>query len=201
MASDLLVDERIEDGARLASELVRSGFDVTAAFWIQTQDEGLWFLYLASSSLGYDGLANAYRKVYLSLARLKIESFALSQIKLLEPNNPIAADIVALRDRYPARIPTRVGSGRLSAIAAEEAYIYPRIDQALTRNEVMQAVATLMGRSGAISPSTVTLRDGSTILATPIGVQLSNNLLTVTLHEHATGGNRVVPADEITAIQ
>lgn len=201
MASDLLVDERIEDGARLASELVRNGFDVTAAFWIRTQEEGLWFLYLASSSVRHDGFANAYRNVYVTLARLKIESFALSQIKLLDPNNPIAADVMALRNRYPARIPTRVGSGRLGAIAVEEAYIYPRIDQALTRNEVIQAVTTLMGRTGIISPSTVTLRDGSTILAIPVGVQLSNNQVTVTLHEHATGHNRVVPADEIIAIQ
>lgn len=201
MASDLLVDERIDDGARLASELVRSGFVVTAAVWIQTQEERLWFLYLASSSVTDDGFANAYRTVYMTLARLNIESFELSQIKLLEPNSPIAADVMALRNRYPARISTRVGSGRLGAIAVEEAYIYPRIDQSLTRNEVIQAVTTLMGRTGTISPSTITLRDGSTILAIPIGVQLSNNQVIVTLHEHATGQNRFVPADEITAIQ
>ena len=203
MAPELLVDEHIEDGGRLATELVRSGFDVTAAFWIRTQEDGLRFLYLASSSVRRDGFANAYRNVYATLSRLGVQAIDLSQIKLVDGNNPLALEVVAVRDRYPARIPTRLGAGRLGGIAIEEAFIYPRVDRALTRGEVIQAVTTLMNRTGVIPPSSVTLRDGSTFLAIPVGVHVSQpgRDVTVTLHDHATGRNRDVSADEITFIQ
>lgn len=203
MAPELLVDDRIEDGARLTTELVRDGFDVSAAFWVCTQEEGLWFLYVASASVTRDSYANAYRTLYATLTRLDISAITLSNVKLVAPDNPIAVDAVALRDRHPVRIPTRVGAGRLGGVAIREAHIYPPIDRALSRREVLQAVTALMDRTGFVPPSAITLRDGSTFLAIPIGVQVSQagGDVTVTLREFATGRSRSVPADEITAIQ
>src|SRR5437588_5450 len=99
MAPELLVDERLEDGGRLTTELVRGGFDVRAAFWIRTQGEGLWFLYIASSSTR-QGLGNAYRTVYAAWSRLRIQSIAPSQIKVIDPDDRIAVEVIAIRDRY-----------------------------------------------------------------------------------------------------
>ena len=51
MDTELLVENRIDDGQRLLIELVRDGFDVSAAAWLKTSEEGLWFLYIGSKSV------------------------------------------------------------------------------------------------------------------------------------------------------
>ena len=51
MDTEILVDDRIEDGQRLVSQLVRDGFAVVAAFWIKPSEEELWQLYIASPSV------------------------------------------------------------------------------------------------------------------------------------------------------
>src|SRR3954462_9877886 len=112
MDTELLVDERVDDGRRLLSELVRSGFDVTAAFWIKTSEEGLWFLYIASAAVSQGKVGDAYGAVYAAMSRLPHPSISLSDIKLVAPDNPIAADAISIRDRYAARIPTRYNGDR-----------------------------------------------------------------------------------------
>lgn len=203
MDTELLVDERIDDGRRLLSELVRAGFDVTGAFWVRTSEEGQRFLYVVSTAVARGSIGDAYRTVYAALSRLPNPSITLSDIKLIAPDNPIAIDAIAIRDRYPARIPTRHGAGRLGGVAIEEAYIYPRLDRGLNRAEVIQAVTALMNRTGPVQPSRFTLRDGSTLLAIPVGVHLwpPGPGLNVVLHEVNTQGERAVSADEIINIQ
>jgi hypothetical protein len=51
MDTELLVDNRIEDGQKLLAELLKAGFDVNVAFWVRTSEEGLWFLYIGSTSV------------------------------------------------------------------------------------------------------------------------------------------------------
>ena len=201
MATELLVDERIEDGGRLAVELVRGGFDLTAAFWIHTEEDGLWFLYIASSSVGRNGLGNAYRTVIVQVSQLHLPAIELTQIKVVDPATPIAAEAIALRDRHAARIPTRLGQGRLGGIAIEEAYVYPPMDRSLTRREVIQAVTAMLERPASLS-SSVTLRSGTTLHALPVGLQASpSGGVTVTLRDPTTGQTRDVPADEIAGFQ
>ena len=201
MATELLVVERIEDGGRLAAELVRSGFDVAAAFWIHRQEDGLWFLYFASSSVSRDGLGNAYGTVYATLNRLKLPGIEFVQIKLVPPTGPIALEAIAISNRYVSPIVTRLGARRLGNVAVEEAYVYPPISRALTRIEVIRAVTSRLGQPGN-PPASITLRDGSTLLASTAGLQSSpSGDVTITLRDPMTGQTREVSADEITAIQ
>lgn len=47
MDQGTLVENRVDDGARIVEKLRESGFDVAAAWWMKTSEEGQWFLYIA----------------------------------------------------------------------------------------------------------------------------------------------------------
>ena len=58
-----LVDEQKKDGLKLAERLAQQGFEVTAAFWLRTSEDGQWFLYFASPVVDSEGKREAYRRV------------------------------------------------------------------------------------------------------------------------------------------
>lgn len=125
MDTELLVESQIDDGRRLVDQVVRDGFDVSVAFWVKTSEEGLWHLYIASPSVDEGKLGEAYRKVYASLGKIPDSWVSPSDIKLINDANPIAQDVIAVRNRYPARIPTRYRGKRIGNVSIVEAYIYP----------------------------------------------------------------------------
>jgi hypothetical protein len=125
MDTELLVEGQIDDGQRLIEQLVRDGFEVSAAFWVKTSEEGLWHLYIASPSVGAEKLGESYRKVYASLNKVSDSWVSPSDIKLVNDMNPIAQDAIEVRDRQPAKIPTRYHGKRLGSLPINEAYIYP----------------------------------------------------------------------------
>ncbi len=125
MDQELLV-ERIDDGHKLIIELLRDGFDVTAAFWVRTSEDGTWLLYINSETVDVKKVSEAYRRVYACLNRLGPSSVAPSEVKLINPSNPISVAAVLVRDRYPGRMPTRFQGKRLGPMAVDEVYIYPR---------------------------------------------------------------------------
>src|SRR5262245_54946865 len=125
MDTDLLVENQIEDGQRLLNQLIRDQFEVAVAFWLQLTEEGLWQLWIASSSVDADR-GGAYRRVYATLSKIPQCRIAPSDITLLHPASPIARDAIAARDRYPSRKPTRYQGKRLGNLEIKEAYIYPR---------------------------------------------------------------------------
>jgi hypothetical protein len=127
MDTEPLVKGQIDDGQRLVEQLVRDGFEVSAAFWVKTSEEGLWHLYIASPSVGAEKLGESYRKVYASLNKTPDSWVSPSDIKLINDMNPIAQNVIEVRDRerIPARTPTRYHGKRLGSLPINEAYIYP----------------------------------------------------------------------------
>jgi hypothetical protein len=203
MDTELLVDEHIEDGRKLLAELVRSGFDVTAAFWVKTSEEGIWHLYIVSNKLDGSQHADAYRAAYAAITRLGPSSISFSELKLVAPGNPIALDAQKLRPRLSANTPGRFAHARLGSVSADEVYLYPKIDGHMTSAEVLQAISALMNRMGTIKASDIALRDGSTVRAIPVGIksQHPGRGVTVVLHLADTGAEREVPLEDITRIQ
>ncbi|MGD0896911.1 MAG: hypothetical protein ABR915_03685 [Thermoguttaceae bacterium] len=201
MDTELLVDNRIDDGRGLIAWLVHDGFDVAVAFWAKTSEEGLWFLYLGSTSIEVEKLGSAYSTVYACLRRLPGASLSLSEIKLVHAQNPIARDAIAVRDRVSTRIPIRYQGKRLGNLPIEEAYIYPR-SGAMTPNEVVQTVLALMRRAGAVQPSVVSLRNGSSFHAVPHGIQGGlPGEVQIVLRDVASDTDRVIPAGDVMEIQ
>ena len=201
MDYELLVDAQIEDGKALIAQLTRGGFDVSVAFWVKTSEEGLWFLYVGSRSVGSMPLADVYRVAYSALRQIPNASISLSQIKLIEPSNPIAVDAMEVRDRYPARLATRYRGKTLGDVSIDEAYIYPRPTGPMSPNEVVQTVAGLMNRTGVLAPSLITLRDGTQIQAVPVGIQMNApDGVQIVLHDLNASTNRSISANDVASI-
>jgi hypothetical protein len=125
MAEDTLVEMEIEDGKKLVEGLARAGFDVTAAFWVKTSEEGVWFLYIASREVDTRGLPAAYREFHAAFKRIGGGWVDPFRVKLIGAGNPIALDVLAIRRRFAGRVPTRYRGPRLGHMSIDEAYIYP----------------------------------------------------------------------------
>jgi hypothetical protein len=202
MDTELLVENRLDDGRKLLVQLTRGNFDVTIAVWVKTSEEGLWHFYIASNCLEPGMVGDAYRTVYASLTKIPDSSISLSDIKLIPDSNPIALDAVKIRDRSPVRLPNRHFGKRLGNLAIEEAYIYPRLVGPMSAVEVMQTVTGLMTRTGAIQPSIISLRDGSALSAIPVGLEMPHpGSVQVVLLDLATNNKRIVLADDVVNIQ
>jgi hypothetical protein len=126
MAEGSLVAMQIEDGARIVERLRETGFDVTAAWWMKSSEEGLWFLYIGSKEVEEKGILEGYRAVLAvigGLGQLWVDRF---EVKLVGAENPITKDVLGILNSYRGRTPTRYGGGRLGNVSIEDAYIYPQ---------------------------------------------------------------------------
>lgn len=163
MDSDALVEEKIDEGRRFVAQLRLKNFDTTAALWVKTSDEGRWFLYVVSKAFVERGAAAAYRDAYGILREMQPSWLSFSEIKLVGPDNPLARDVVALRDRHTGRMPTRYRGTALGNLIIEEAYIYPSGSARMTPVELLQTLISMSNRPAGtiVRPSVITLRDGS----------------------------------------
>ncbi|HEV3238493.1 MAG TPA: hypothetical protein VGZ25_16020, partial [Gemmataceae bacterium] len=88
MDQGTLVENQVDDGAKIVEKLRERGFDVVAAWWMKTSEEGQWFLYIASKDVDEKGITAAYRTVHnvmRDLGQLWVDRF---EVKLVEPGNP-----------------------------------------------------------------------------------------------------------------
>ena len=123
-----LVEMQIDDGKRLIHRLIDEGIGVSAACWVKESESGWWYLYLATPLVGETGATRpAYRRVNDVIRALEKEGFGISplEVKLIGPDDPIAKDVIAVRDRNPVRSPIWFRGNRLGELGVEEAYIYP----------------------------------------------------------------------------
>jgi hypothetical protein len=122
MDTATLVDEQIVEGKSLVNQLKERHFPVSAAFWVLTSDEGLWFLFIASPVVDEEGLAAAYRRVNTELSRCGVRGILRTDIKVVGVGDPIAIDAMKYRSNAQS---TRYGGRKLGNLIVEEAYIYP----------------------------------------------------------------------------
>jgi hypothetical protein len=204
MDTELLVDNRIEDGQKLVSELVIAGFDVSVAFWVKTSEEELWFLYIGSTSVEPSKIGDAYRTLYACLSKIPDPWVGMSEVMLIEASNPIAKEAMTVRDRHPGRLPVRFQGERLGSLFIEEAYIYPRVEAHITPEEILQTLFGLANRPTPSTPrpSVITLRDGTTVtgLITGFNLQMPGGL-TIDTFDPAAKNKRQIAGDEITNMQ
>lgn len=120
-----LVGNQIDDGSRLIEQLRRDNFDIAAAFWVKTADDGQWFLYIASDAVDKLGLSAAYRTVLGTIRRMPDLWFDRFDVKLISPTKPMARDAVKIQKEHPKTIPIRYRGHQLGKASVEDAFIYP----------------------------------------------------------------------------
>jgi len=123
MAQESLVNERIDAG----EDFVRDFNDyvsVAAAFWINPADSDDWLLYVASPDINDDNLDVAYGEVLRRVGTNRNQWLDAFQVKLLNSGDPLAAEVIAIRDRYPLKIAARYNGSSIAGMAIGGAYIY-----------------------------------------------------------------------------
>ena len=119
-----LVENLIDNGAKLAAMLVEDGFDVTAAFWMRQDLDDPWKLYFVSKVFDEKGPHAAYQMIDTALRRLRMEdtSISMSYVNVISPGDRIAKEILAQHEGHRDR-PLRVIYG----MDLEGVYVYPHV--------------------------------------------------------------------------
>lgn len=204
MDTELLVDNRVDDGQKLVWNLAKLSFDVSVAFWVKTSEEGLWFLYIGSASLEPSKIADAYRTLYSCLKQIPGTSLSISELKLIQVGNPIAQDAIAIRDRHPGRLPVRFHGDRLGNMSIDEAYIYPRVGGQMSSAEILHTVFGIINnrKAGAIvRPSTVNLRSGAAVSKLITGINTQADKLTIHVLDPISNAAEQIKGDDVISIQ
>jgi hypothetical protein len=84
-------------------------------------------LYLASTEINDENIRAAYGEVLRRIGSNRKQWLDVFQIKLLNSSNPLAAEVVEIRNRYPLKIPARYNGSSIAGLAIDGAYIYPPI--------------------------------------------------------------------------
>jgi hypothetical protein len=126
MDSELLVEQK-DDGRKLVEQLARDGFEVASAFWALEHGRSSWRLYLASPLVDEEDSTGAYRLILPALDEVPSMWVTISDLKLLNSENPIVKAAVEIRDRDPDGRAVAYEGGRLGDMAIQGAYIYPEI--------------------------------------------------------------------------
>ena len=127
MATETLVEDQIEEGRRLLASLFLDAFDVVAAFWLKTSEEGEWSFCIATPMHDPAGRKNAYEnlnKVLRATPDLAISPLA---IRIVAADDPIAIDAVKRLQESGGNRPVRCRGAQLGGVFIEEAYIYPTV--------------------------------------------------------------------------
>ena len=126
----------------------------------------------------------------------------------LTPRQQQLRRLLELKEHYAAhQSPVHLELLRIGDVAALEVYLYPQVaaappgQQPLTPQEVIQKVVALMGRTGHVPPSRVTLRDGTTFLGVPFGLERSTGAMHVKFAVEGLEPPRVCPVEAIQMIE
>ena len=124
MGQELLVIEQIDAGADFVRDF-NDYLPVAVACWVNPAESDNLFLYVASDEIDDSNFDVAYGEVRRILSGKKSPWLDRFQIKLVSSADPIARDAIEIRDRYPARTPTRYNGSSIGGTSIDSAYIYP----------------------------------------------------------------------------
>jgi hypothetical protein len=130
----LVSREQVQGGEDLIRALPQNGVVVTGAAWARVEGDGQPYLYVVSPTIETDGPLEAAGRLVTTYRKLeqgwtdpfrRIDLFA---IKLIGPSDTLGQAITLWYQQHPDAIPTIYRGpilGRSSAVALDEAYIYP----------------------------------------------------------------------------
>lgn len=122
-----LVNEQINAGEAFLHDF-NDYVSIAAAFWINPADSEDWLLYIASDEINDANVRVAYGEVLRRIGSNRNQWLDAFQVKLLNSSDPLAAEVVEIRNRYPVnKIPTRYNGSSIAGLAIDGAYIYPPI--------------------------------------------------------------------------
>ena len=128
MDTALLVDKQINDGRALIDNLLQSGFDVSAAFWLMPTDEGEWRYYVISPVVDAHDSGVAYARMR-GPVRAMPQPYSIDpmRIRVIGTTDPLAKDVLdILHNRTAIGLsPLSWRGSWLGNMSIDGAYLYP----------------------------------------------------------------------------
>ncbi len=124
MDQDPLVKEQIDAGANFLGDFDKK-IHVLAAFWLKAREEDRWYLYVTSDQFEKGALKASYLEVLRIVGAMRDPNFGPLQVKLIEPDEPLAKAALQFLQLYTIRTPTRLRDRNIGGISFEEMYLYP----------------------------------------------------------------------------
>jgi hypothetical protein len=119
-----LVIEQTDAGLELAREF-NKWVPLRAAFWLKESEDGQWYFYLASDQINDSNFDVAYGEIHRLLGRgpnLWLDPF---QVKVAGTSDRFAKEVIAIQQKYPSKLATRLRNRLLGGVGIDEVYIYP----------------------------------------------------------------------------
>jgi hypothetical protein len=126
--TNTLVSDLINDGRKIAEQLPKDGFEVTAAFWLKKSEDDLWYYYIASPAAESASANGGYGRLF-TLIRQMPEPHWIDplEVRLIGPNHPITKDVLAIHNlaTSPKTSPIQWSGRVLGKLYIDGAYLYP----------------------------------------------------------------------------
>lgn len=119
-----LVTEEIDAGSLLVREFNKYAH-VTVAFWLKESDDEFRYLFIASDEINDSNVGNGYVEILRLSQLIKSPFLDPFRVKLLNANDSLAIAAKKINERFPARLPTRIGGQLFGGISIDDAYVYP----------------------------------------------------------------------------
>jgi hypothetical protein len=121
-----LVENLIDDGRKLIEQLLQKGEEITAAAWIKTSEDGMWFLYLALPGVEDEDPRVAYRRIGAVMRQMP-QPFLIDwmEVKVIDATDPMAVAALDYQRRHGAKSVLPYRGDSLGGVSIEGAYIYP----------------------------------------------------------------------------
>ncbi len=123
MATEALVDSRVEAGEQLIKQLDKRNFGIVAAFWLFYPEVDRWRLVIAPK-VEMQHVIESYLAVVRAMRELKIppEVLASDDVNLIQPYDPLLRGIAMFRIEGLSRV--RLKSNWLNGVYLEDALVY-----------------------------------------------------------------------------
>jgi hypothetical protein len=135
MDQGTLVMYLIDEGRKLIEQLLHKGEAITAAAWIKTSEDGMWFLYLALPGIDDEDPRIAYRRVFDVMEQMP-QPFLIDwmEVKIIDSKNRLAVAAAEYQRRHGEKCVLPYRGDHLGGVSIEGAYIYPPMTPASQPN-------------------------------------------------------------------
>ncbi len=122
MYKTILVNQMIEDGAKLLRGLDERGVPVSAAAWFDDPEKQSWKLVIVTSAAQNPGPLEAYMQIQFAMSGLQL-SFALDDIVVMSPSSRKFEEFRRMMEGA-ARGESLHPKAPASGVAFDDAYVY-----------------------------------------------------------------------------
>ena len=124
MDQGTLVNPQIKAGEWLIGELAKH-YPVKVAYWLKSEEDGDWYLYVASDKINDTNFDIAYGEVSRITSMSRNPWLNPFRVKVVGIDDSVARAIAEFAKNYPGETPMLINGGILGDVWIDGAIVYP----------------------------------------------------------------------------